>query len=112
MQYRVGKLLVVYVPLSAVEQVKDAVFSVGGGVVGAYTHCAWQTTGQGQFVPTQAATPAIGSAGQCEQVEEIKLEILCDNGVLDAVSRAVTKSHPYEEPVFFFLDLISGRLPS
>ena len=47
MSKQAAKLLVVYVPISAAESVKSAVFSAGGGVIGAYSHCAWQTVGQG-----------------------------------------------------------------
>ena len=105
MSIQTAKLLVVYVPISAVESVKAAVFSAGGGVIGAYSHCAWQTVGQGQFLPSQSANPAVGSMGVCEKLEEVKVEILCDQTVVNAVSNAIYHHHPYEEPVFFFLDL-------
>ena len=57
------RLLVVYVPCSGVDQVKDSIFSAGGGVLGAYSHCAWQTEGQGQFLPSQRANPVVVSEG-------------------------------------------------
>ena len=106
MSKQAAKLLVVYVPISAAESVKSAVFSAGGGVIGAYSHCAWQTVGQGQFLPSQSANPAAGSPGVCEKLEEVKVEILCDQIVVQAVSHAIYSHHPYEEPVFFFLDLV------
>lgn len=106
MSKQAAKLLVVYVPISAAEAVKSAVFSAGGGVIGAYSHCAWQTVGQGQFLPSQSANPAVGSPGVGEKVEEVKVEILCDQAVVHAVSHAIHSHHPYEEPVFFFLDLL------
>ena len=38
-----------YVPVSHVEQVKEAVFAAGAGSVGDYRRCCWQVLGQGQF---------------------------------------------------------------
>ena len=105
MSKQAAKLLVVYVPTSDVEVVKAAVFSAGGGVIGAYSHCAWQTVGQGQFLPSQSANPAVGRSGVGEKLEEVKVEILCTQAVVHAVAHAIRRHHPYEEPVFFFLDL-------
>ena len=105
MSKQVVKLLVMYVPTSAVEAVKAAVFSAGGGEVGAYSHCAWQTGGQGQFLPSQSANPAVGTLGVCEKLEEVRVEILCDQVAVHAIAQAIRCHHPYEEPVFFFLDL-------
>ena len=106
MSKQAAKLLVVYVPISDAEAVKSAIFSAGGGVIGAYSDCAWQTVGQGQFLPSQSANPAVGSSGVCEKLEEVKVEILCDQTVVHAVSHAIYSHHPYEEPVFFFLNLV------
>ena len=38
-----------FVPPSHVDVVKNAVFAAGGGRIGNYDHCAWQTLGQGQL---------------------------------------------------------------
>ena len=39
------------VPETHLEMVKNAVFATGAGKIGHYSHCAWQTLGQGQFMP-------------------------------------------------------------
>jgi hypothetical protein len=38
-----------YVPKSALEVVKNAMFKAGSGQYNNYEQCAWQTLGQGQF---------------------------------------------------------------
>ena len=58
--------LVFRVPLPNLDAVKAAVFSTGAGRhpgPGAYTECAWQTLGTGQFRPGATANPAIGTPG-------------------------------------------------
>ena len=39
--------IIFYVPATHVEQVKNAMFAAGAGNIGAYSHCAWQTLGEG-----------------------------------------------------------------
>lgn len=68
--------LAFFVPASHVEVVKAAVFAAGGGRIGDYDHCAWQTLGQGQFRPLDGSQPFLGQAGQVEAVEEWKVELV------------------------------------
>ena len=35
------------VPEQSLEVVKNAIFLTGAGTIDAYTHCAWQTLGEG-----------------------------------------------------------------
>jgi hypothetical protein len=72
--------LVFFVPVSALDAVKTAVFATGAGRYpgpGNYTECAWQTNGTGQFRPGDAANPHIGKVGALEHVEEVRVETLC-----------------------------------
>ena len=100
-----GELSTVYklsffVPDSHVEGVKSAVFAAGGGRIGAYDHCAWQVLGQGQFRPLEGSQPFIGEAGQVEQVEEWKVELVVADELIVAVVAALKLSHPYETPAY------------
>ena len=75
--------LAFFVPVSHVEVVKAAVFAAGGGRIGDYDHCAWQTLGQGQFRPLDGSQPFLGQTGQVEVVEEWKVElVVADASVL------------------------------
>lgn len=92
--------LAFFVPDSHVEVVKAAVFAAGGGRIGDYDHCAWQTLGQGQFRPLDGSQPYLGQAGQVEVVEEWKVELVVADGLIIQVVDALKRSHPYETPAF------------
>lgn len=83
--------LVFYSPLSAVEKVKNAIFATGAGTFpgGKYSHCSFESTGTGQFLPVaeKGANPAIGEVGKIEKVEEKRVEIMCVG--VDVVKSAV-----------------------
>lgn len=44
-------------------------------MIGKYTHVAFETLGLSEFVPSEGSTPAIGTPGMREVVDERKLEI-------------------------------------
>jgi hypothetical protein len=89
-----------FVPDSHVDAVKSAVFAAGGGRIGDYDHCAWQVLGQGQFRPLDGSQPFIGEAGQVEQVEEWKVELVVADELIRSVVAALKQSHPYETPAY------------
>jgi hypothetical protein len=92
--------LAFFVPASHVEVVKAAVFAAGGGRIGDYDHCAWQTLGQGQFRPLDGSQPFLGQAGQVEVVEEWKVELVVADELIAQVVAALRQSHPYETPAY------------
>lgn len=92
--------LAFFVPETHVESVKEAVFASGGGQLGNYEACCWQTLGQGQFRPNAEATPFIGQQGQLETVSEYRVEMLCKSEYIHAAIDALKSAHPYEEPAF------------
>ncbi|EKT4523837.1 YqfO family protein [Pseudomonas putida] len=92
--------LAFFVPPSHVDVVKAAVFAAGGGRIGDYDHCAWQTLGQGQFRPLDGSQPFLGQAGQVEQVQEWKVELVVADDLIAQVVAALKASHPYETPAY------------
>jgi len=97
--------LCVFVPETAAEQVKQAMFNAGAGKIGDYDSCCWQTSGQGQFRPLEGSTPFIGKQDRIETVAEFRIEMVCaDEFVKDAIA-ALKSSHPYEEPAYDVLKL-------
>ncbi|MFN3581294.1 MAG: NGG1p interacting factor NIF3 [Pseudomonas sp.] len=89
-----------YVPDTHCEAVKRAVFAAGGGRIGDYDHCCWQVMGQGQFRPLAGSTPFLGKQGEVEAVEEWRVELVCDDGLIRPVIEALIDAHPYEEPAY------------
>jgi hypothetical protein len=72
--------LIFFVPPSALEACKAAIFAAGAGCYpgpGNYTECCWTFLGTGQFRPGDTSNPNIGSVGVLEKVEEVRVETLC-----------------------------------
>lgn len=95
--------LVFFVPPSDLEKCKEAIFATGAGTFpgGKYSKCAFQTTGAGQFLPSDTANPAIGQQGILETVEEVKVEIMCfSREVMVKAVGELVKAHPYEEVAY------------
>ncbi|HDS1746280.1 NGG1p interacting factor NIF3 [Pseudomonas sp. PGPR81] len=92
--------LAFFVPASHVDVVKAAVFAAGGGRIGDYDHCAWQTLGHGQFRPLDGSQPFLGQTGQVEVVEEWKVELVVADDLITQVVAALRQSHPYETPAY------------
>lgn len=91
------KKLVVTVPLSHSDQVRDAIGKAGGGKLGKYSFCSFSMRGTGRFKPDEDANPHIGKVGSLESVEEERIEVTCDDKVIKAVISAIKEVHPYEE---------------
>ncbi|MCK4834148.1 MAG: YqfO family protein [Gammaproteobacteria bacterium] len=97
----------VYVPEKSVENVKQALFDAGAGKIGNYDSCCWQTDGIGQFRPLAGSNPAIGSHGEIEHVPEVKIELVCEDELVEVAVQAMRDAHPYEEPAFDVWQLAS-----
>lgn len=94
------------VPVTHVEQVKNAIFTAGAGTIGNYSHCSWQILGQGQFKPLTGSTAFIGRINQIETVAEYKVETVCDEQHIKNVVAALKHAHPYETPSYQIWSLI------
>ncbi len=92
--------LCVYIPEAELESVKRALFDAGAGRIGNYSDCCWQVAGTGQFKPGAGSQPFLGAQGELETVPEYRVEMVCEESVVDAVLIALRASHPYEEPAF------------
>ena len=92
--------LVVTAPLTHADIVREAIGNAGGGKIGKYSHCSFSTRGQGRFIPLNGANPHIGSIGTFEVVEEERIEVTVNEGVLEDVIQAMKRVHPYEEVVY------------
>ncbi|MDZ5603483.1 YqfO family protein [Pseudomonas sp. RP23018S] len=92
--------LAFFVPDSHVEAVKAAVFAAGGGHIGNYDHCAWQTLGHGQFRSLDGSQPFTGRVGEVERLEEWKVELVVASDAITQVVAALKAHHPYETPAY------------
>ncbi|MDT0124048.1 Nif3-like dinuclear metal center hexameric protein [Paenibacillus sp. RRE4] len=102
--------LAVFVPRKHHEQVLHAILEAGAGSIGQYNKCSFSTEGTGTFVPGEGTQPFIGSQGQMERVEEMRIETVVPQSLRGKVIQAMLKAHPYEEVAYdlYAMDL-KGR---
>ncbi len=99
--------IIVYIPTSHLEIVKQAMFTHGAGQLGNYSCCCWQVRGLGQFYANENSNAFIGFPQTLTQVDEYRVEMICDTENLSAVLAAMKEAHPYEEPAFMVLNLVT-----
>jgi len=91
--------IVTFVPPSHLEEVLQALFEQGAGIIGNYRECAFLLSGTGTFLPGEKAYPFIGTPGCRERVEEVRVEVEVESPYLERAVKALIRAHPYEEPV-------------
>lgn len=89
--------IVIFVPVSHADIVREAMGEAGAGKIGNYSNCSFSSKGIGRFKPEEGARPNIGEVGKSEMVEEEKIEVICERGLLQGVIDAIKRVHPYEE---------------
>ncbi|MBP2638110.1 MAG: cyclohydrolase 1 type 2 [Firmicutes bacterium] len=92
--------LVVFVPNSHVEIVRNAMAKAGAGHIGNYSHCTFVTPGIGSFLPLPSANPFLGESGKLEYVDESRLETIVPEHLRSPVIAAMLAAHPYEEVAY------------
>jgi hypothetical protein len=90
--------IVVFVPETNGDALRQAMGEAGAGRIGNYSHCSFTTRGVGRFKPQAGASPAIGEVGKAEAVGEERIETVCAEDRLRDVLVAIRQVHPYEEP--------------
>lgn len=92
--------LVVFIPESHADRVREAIFNAGAGWIGQYSHCSFNLEGTGTFMPREGSVPYIGKQGKLENVQEIRVETLVPDSMRKKVIQAMLKAHPYEEVAY------------
>lgn len=97
--------LVTFVPEEKAAAVRKALFEAGCGNIGNYDSCSYNLEGAGTFRATEGTNPYCGSIGSLHTEKEIRIETILPAFLKRRVTRALTESHPYEEPAFDFYPL-------
>lgn len=92
--------LVVFVPLSHADEVRQALGEAGAGRIGNYDFCSFSSRGVGRFRGNENSNPTIGELGKLEAVEEERIEVLVPRAILPSVIEKMKSVHPYEEVAF------------
>jgi len=91
--------IVFTVPETHANVVREAMGRAGAGKVGDYSYCSYSVKGIGRFMPNKGSNPYLGKVGILEEVEEERIETVCNRSVLEHVLEEIKKAHPYEEMV-------------
>jgi dinuclear metal center YbgI/SA1388 family protein len=100
--------LVTFIPVNAVDKVKDAMFNAGSGGIGNYSECSFTVVGDGEFKPNEHSNPTIGNKGTREKVQEARVEIILPSFLANSAIQALKMAHPYEE-VAYYLNSIDNK---
>ena len=92
--------LVIFVPLSHADIIRDVLGKAGAGKIGNYDFCSFSTRGTGRFRGNENSNPSIGEANNYESVEEERIEVVLPRLILKEVVNKVKEAHPYEEVAF------------
>jgi dinuclear metal center YbgI/SA1388 family protein len=94
------KKIVVFVPASHAEEIRQVLGNSGAGFIGNYSHCTFSADGTGRFLPGEHTDPYVGKQGQLEEVDEVRIETIVPEPLLKKTITAMIKAHPYEEVAY------------
>ncbi len=94
------KKLYSFVPVNFVEQVRNAVFEAGGGCLGNYSECSFNSEGTGTFKPNVGANPFVGEINKRHSENEIRIEVIFPTHLENKILSALKVAHPYEEVAY------------
>lgn len=94
------KKLVVFVPASHKEQIKDALFTAGAGMIGNYSECSFDIEGKGNFKANEEADPYVGEKGQRHTEDELRIEVIFQADQERKIVFDMLHVHPYEEVAY------------
>ena len=97
--------LVVFVPETDADSLRNALGDAGAGQFKNYSHCAFSALGEGTFLPLTGARPAIGEIGKLEKVKEARIEAIVSRENLSTVLASMLAAHPYEEVAYDLIPL-------
>ena len=99
------KKLYTYVPLSDSDKVRQAIHNAGGGHIGNYEECSFNSEGFGTFKGGLTTNPHVGTPGEMHREDEIKIEIIFPAWLEGGIIKALLSSHPYEEVAYDIIKL-------
>jgi dinuclear metal center YbgI/SA1388 family protein len=103
------KKLFTFVPVDKAEQLRKAIFSAGGGHIGNYSECSFNTAGEGTFKPLEGTNPYVGDIGKRHAEKELKVEVILPAYLENQIISAMKVAHPYEEAAYDVVELSNGN---
>ncbi|RRN77979.1 Nif3-like dinuclear metal center hexameric protein [Pseudoxanthomonas sp. SGD-10] len=94
------KKIVVFVPVTHKEAVKDALFAAGAGNIGNYSECSFELDGKGSFKANEDADPFVGEKNERHIEDEVRLEVIYQETKEKKLIATLLDVHPYEEVAY------------
>ena len=92
--------VIIYVPETHVDVVREAIVASGAGQIGNYKGCTFTASGEGSFIPLEDSHPYIGEEGQLCKVNESAISFMVLKSELNDVIQTIKAVHPYEEMAY------------
>jgi dinuclear metal center YbgI/SA1388 family protein len=99
------KKLYTFVPAANAAAVRTALFEAGGGTIGNYSECSFNTPGTGTFTAGDNTNPYVGKKGEAHTEDEIKIELVFPAYLQGRMVGALKAAHPYEEVAYDIISL-------
>lgn len=114
--------LVTYVPNDFSGAVRDAIFKSGAGNIGSYSHCSYNSEGEGTFMASKESNPFVGAKEEVHFEPETRIEAIIPDYLVSNAIKNLKAVHPYEEVAYDLIPIkntnplagagIVGQLPS
>lgn len=101
--------LVTFVPLEQAENLRQALFMAGAGKLNKYDSCSFSLAGTGSFKGNDQSEPFVGEKGKLHFENEIRIEVVYEKYLENALLKALRSNHPYEEPAFDCYPLLNNH---
>ena len=92
--------LVVFVPHSHADSVRNGLFEAGAGNIGEYGECSYNLEGKGTFKPSEGTNPYSGEVGKLQFEDEVRIEVVYPKHIEGNVVAKMNETHPYEEVAY------------
>ena len=99
------KKLFTFIPIHAAEKVREAIFEAGGGHIGNYSECSFNTEGIGTFKAGDDSKPFVGEVGKQHRENEVRVEVIFPAFLEAKIIANLKTSHPYEEVAYDIISL-------
>lgn len=101
--------LYTFVPENKATEVRQAIFKAGGGHIGNYSECSFNTEGWGTFTAGGGSNPYVGKQGEQHQEKEIRIEVIFPSFQEKSILEAMKSAHPYEEVAFDIVQVANSH---
>lgn len=103
------KRLITFCPDDHAEKLRAALFEAGGGKIGNYDECSFNSNGMGTFRANEGANPFVGEVGKQNHEKETKIEVMYPNYLEGRLLKALFSAHPYEEVAYDLIPLTNAN---